>query len=397
MVFSIAQLWRDFRLGLRNQWFMSAMVLVSIATGATCCASLVSILRGLQVQEEAIINSLGANVFAVSNAAVAKQSLLDTATVSALRTHLPELETSALRFDVIDANSTGEPLHIVQTDSGLASIQGWRMQRGRFFDPHDLTFSTRVVVVGSAFAEMSGWHPGDYLYISDLAYRIVGVIDSRDLQDQPSELGNLAFKPRTVFMPLSLDNHWSADITRNPDRVDTLIVRSKSTRASSLMAARVQRFLLGGKMLNEQLHWVTPTTLTKGIKKLRRVIGITLGSLATMLLALAATTLTASLTSSVRARFSEIGLRRSLGATRHAIAALFVMESLLISISGAALGITMTLLIGKFMTSQLGFLVEVDRHVVFIPLLIYFSMGVLASYWPAKFAANLSPALCLRQ
>jgi putative ABC transport system permease protein len=86
------------------------------------------------------------------------------------------------------------------------------------------------------------------------------------------------------------------------------------------------------------VSWVTPASLVKRIDRLKTTIGWTAAVLTLLCLALGGTTLGTLMIANVRERVAEIGLRRTLGATRREIASLFVVEALTSSAAGALLG-----------------------------------------------------------
>ena len=98
----------------------------------------------------------------------------------------------------------------------------------------------------------------------------------------------------------------------------------------------------------------------------------------------------------VRERVMEIGLRRALGASQWDIAALFVMEACLVAGSAAVvatLGTNLLLSLGRqaFPTSlRLGWVS------ILTPLIVAVFLGIVFSYWPARFAAKITPSEALR-
>jgi putative ABC transport system permease protein len=142
--------------------------------------------------------------------------------------------------------------------------------------------------------------------------------------------------------------------------------------------------------------WVTPTSLVRSIRALQRTLALTAGGIAGLCLVLGGTTLMSLMLAEVRQRIPEIGLRRSLGARPRDIAALFVAESLVITGAAALAGVVVAAAVLDGLSGRVG--VPVDRGVFtfVIPGIASMLLGVIFSWWPARVASRLSPALALR-
>ena len=98
----------------------------------------------------------------------------------------------------------------------------------------------------------------------------------------------------------------------------------------------------------------------------------------------------------VSQRTREIGVRAALGATRRQLAAFVVRQSMLPIVAGVALGV-----IGSLATGQLlqQFLYQVrpgDPEVIAVIVALLMSVGLLASWLPARRAASIDPVIALR-
>jgi predicted permease len=96
-------------------------------------------------------------------------------------------------------------------------------------------------------------------------------------------------------------------------------------------------------------------------------------------------------------RTNEIGIRIALGAQRSGILWLILRESLLLVLIGAAIGVPLVLVAGKWITSLLFGLHPADPVALAFASALMFVMGVLASYIPARRATRVDPMVALRQ
>lgn len=116
-----------------------------------------------------------------------------------------------------------------------------------------------------------------------------------------------------------------------------------------------------------------------------------------------------TLTIALLERVREIGLMVALGARRRDVRRLFVTESLLLSLSGAVLGITLAIITGFIINASLNYL-SATRGVtekfslfstpiwmVFAALLAAATVGYLVAYLPARRASRIEPMDALRR
>jgi putative ABC transport system permease protein len=123
---------------------------------------------------------------------------------------------------------------------------------------------------------------------------------------------------------------------------------------------------------------------------------VLLGGLAWLALFLALIGTYGVLSTSVRERTSEIGLRMTLGAGKAEILQLIAGQGLRLTASGAAIGIFIAFVLTRYLKTQL-YGVEASDPVIFIAVPVSFlAMGLLASFVPARRALQIDPLAALR-
>jgi predicted permease len=96
-------------------------------------------------------------------------------------------------------------------------------------------------------------------------------------------------------------------------------------------------------------------------------------------------------------RTNEIGIRIALGAQRGGILWLILRESLLLVLIGAAIGVPLVFVAGRWISSLLFGLQPADPVALAFAIALMFVIGVLASYIPARRATCIDPMVALRQ
>ncbi|MBI4425708.1 MAG: FtsX-like permease family protein, partial [Elusimicrobia bacterium] len=92
----------------------------------------------------------------------------------------------------------------------------------------------------------------------------------------------------------------------------------------------------------------------------------------------------------------EIGLRKAVGAPRHAILAQFLIESAILATLGGVIGILLGVGVSVALSKFAGWAAEVTPQSTLMAFAFSAGVGVLFGFWPARKASLLSPIEALR-
>jgi len=98
----------------------------------------------------------------------------------------------------------------------------------------------------------------------------------------------------------------------------------------------------------------------------------------------------------VTERTREIGIRRAIGAKRRQIVEQFLVETVVLSISGGVIGVFIGLLIPRLISSFARMATVVSAYSVILSLVISVGIGIVFGLYPAIRAAKLDPIEALR-
>ena len=282
--------------------------------------------------------------------------------------------------------------------ANAARFLALHVSAGRFLTAEEETDGAKVVVLSAGLAEdlfgAGAKAPGHEVLISGQRFEVVGVLAPvKDERGNEEAVGMVPFRAameRLGTPPVNVDLRFAAG---SPDRVADL---EEAIRA-----------LLPSLQPGVPARSYEVESSREGIRDVEaaaRTQAAILGGIAALSLLVTASGVLNVLLVGVKERTREIGTRRALGARRRSILAQFLLESVLLSLPGAALGlgagIALTRTLEPFFrrsASQallVDFVVGRNQALVAVALAVLVALG--AGLWPAWQAARVEPAEALR-
>ena len=264
---------------------------------------------------------------------------------------------------------------------GYFNTLGIALRQGRLFDEHDTLESKQVVIVNEAMVRrhFANENPiGQVIVTGHTPREIVGVVADAKLYglDAPVE-------------PAIYAVH-----TQQPNFDMGLVVRTEGDPAALTAAVRSEILKLDPEQPISNVR--TMDKVLSDSLMLRRVSMLMICVFAGLALALATVGIYGLTAYSVSQRTHEIGLRTALGANQLQILRLVVGRGLIISLIGAAVGVVAAFQMTRVLAGMLYGVTATDPIVfVSVPLLLI-AVSLVASYVPARKAAQIDPLEALR-
>ncbi len=276
-------------------------------------------------------------------------------------------------------------------------IEEWEVTEGRFLTGIDINRMNDVIVIGSTMRdELFGSRQalGEYVTYEGRRLKVIGIMERR-FMDSSLNVGMggnvLEWMNRISLIPLStMINKLSAD-----DQIYNVVVKAAAVEEATELKEKVESILLNLRR-GEPVFRVTSakesadamgegTAVFQLVFIIISLISLLVGGIVIMNIMMA----------TVHERTREIGIRMAVGARRFDIFLQFIIQTLLVTISGGILGIIVGLSILDIVSSYIGIGMTGGTAMVIVSLIVVAILGLVFGIYPAIKASNLDPVKCL--
>jgi putative ABC transport system permease protein len=376
--------------GLGARRLRSALSATGIAIGIAAMVAVLAISESSKADLLAALDRLGTNLLTIApgqsifgadavlpdpaQRMVARVSPVETTAATGVvgapvyRSELiPEVETNGI--------ST------VAADPSLPGTLGATLSDGAFLD--EATARYPAVVLGSTAARRLGIGRaggGVQVVIGGRRFTVLGILDPVELAPGLDSAAIIGFRAAARY----LDDEGD---------VSTLYVRSDPDHVEEVSGVLART---SNPEHPEEVDVSRPSDAIEARAAARSAFTSLLLGLGAVALLVGGVGIANVMVISVIERRSEIGLRRSLGATKRHIGIQFVAESLLLSIAGGVAGIALGALVAGVYASSRGWDVVLPPIVLAGGVGVALAVGAIAGLYPALRAARLAPVDALR-
>ena len=390
---------------LRANRLRSLLTMLGIVIGNASVITLVGVGRGAQGLAEGQLSNLGANVLFVvpGNNDTRRQGIdfpksLVLEDANAIAEQVPTVKRVAPQItlsEVVQAGGVSSTASISGVTPEFLPIRQFDVATGRFFSNDDLRSARSVAVVGPDLANKlyPGKEPvGRSLRIRDQSFVVIGVLEPKGAVFGQNQDEN-AYVPLTSMVSRLSGRDPTYGISLNFISVEARDEASMGAAAFQITNLLRQRH----RILREDDFAV------RSQKDALAIVSTITGGLTLMLAAIGAISLLVGgigimniMLVSVSERTSEIGLRKALGARSNDVLLQFLIESLVLSSLGGAVGSALGIGAVSVVALVTPLPATIGAGMVLATVLLSGSIGLFFGVVPARRAARLDPIVALR-
>ena len=389
---------------IKSNKVRSFLTTLGIIIGVAAVISLVSITGGAKNMIEGQLASLGANSLVVNSGKRTKSGkTVVTGNVKPLTGKdvdaIGDLE--AVKYASAISNTTANLVSgnrnvftaVIGTGKDFIFINDWFPERGTFFNELDVRETALVCVLGKTVKEnlFGSQDPvGKSVRIGKYTYRVIGVMSPIGPTPSGKDQDDIVLLPYTSVQKRLLG-------TRSLNRITIFVEPAYDLAYAQAEIEKTLRRQHGIKDGMEDDFFVrTQQTQINTIKNVSRILTVLLGSIASISLVVGGIGIMNIMLVSVGERTREIGIRLAVGAKEKNILVQFLIESVLLSLIGGAVGTAAGILISKVASALTGWPTQISVLSILVAFLFSAFVGIVFGIYPAKKAAALNPIDALR-
>lgn len=391
---------------LNNNKMRCFLTMLGVIIGVGAVITMLAIGQGSKNSIKAQISEMGSNMIMIFPGAEqrggVRQSSDDMQTLKPSDYEAIANEASLVQYITPTVSSSGQwvngnnnyPSSAQGVNSQYLGIRQRSVAQGEMFTEEDVKSAAKVAVVGKTLVDNlfpNGEDPiGKVVRFGKIPVTIIGVLDEKGYNTMGQDQDDLALLPYTTVMKRILATDYLQGIQASA--VDEDLTTQTIEQITEILRAQ-------HKLRDDQEDNFT----IRSMQELSEMISSTSSMMTLLLAAVAGISLLVGgigimniMIVSVTERTREIGLRMSIGARGRDIMMQFLIEAVIISVTGGILGILAGGAATWIISAVAKWPVQIEPSSVILSFMVCTIIGIVFGFYPAAKASNLDPIEAIR-
>jgi putative ABC transport system permease protein len=384
----------------------SSLTMLGVIIGVGAVIAMVGVGQGASKQVQDQIAAMGSNMLFVSSGTVNRGGLRlgwgQTKTLvyddmKAILRECPAVKDAApgssTTAQIVFGNDNWFT-NVQGTEPQFFDIRSWTLQEGSPFTQTDVDTSADVAVIGATVRQnlFGAADPiGQTIRIKNLPFKVVGTLNPKG---QSAAMGqdqdDVVFVPITTLQKKITGETW----------LRFIVVSAISKQASYAAQQEITSLLRDRHRIragqDDDFQVRNLADIAELADQSSRVMTLLLASIAGVSLIVGGIGIMNIMLVSVTERTREIGIRMAIGATEEDVQRQFLIEAVVLSLMGGAVGIFFGVGSSILITKLLGWAVLISPMAIVAAAVFSAAVGIFFGFYPARKAARLDPIEALR-
>ncbi|HEY0855796.1 MAG TPA: ABC transporter permease [Albitalea sp.] len=395
---------------LRTNLLRSILTMLGIIIGVAAVITMIAVGSGAQQRVSEQMKSLGSNIMlvlpgtqtagGVRMGAQSGQNLTEE-DAAAIAREVPEVQVAApsnRSSAQIVAGNVNWSTSITGTTNDYFEARDWPLASGRLFEDSEIQGSGKVAIVGQSVARQLF---GDadaidqVVRIRNVPVTIIGVLSPKGQNAFGQDQDDIAVVPIST-----LRNRIQGGNTGRLRRVSTINVKVHEGQDMKAAEESIRELLRQRQKLqpgaDDTFTVRNLTEVLQAQEESSRVMTLLLAAVAGVSLVVGGIGIMNIMLVSVTERTREIGLRMAVGARGRDILVQFLIEAIVLSLAGGAIGVLVGVVSTWAVATFAGWKVALTGSSILLAAGFSAAVGVFFGFYPARRAAGLLPIQALR-
>lgn len=393
--------------GILSNRLRSGLTVLGIIIGIASVITLLGIGEGAKAEAEKQVTALGVNLIYIRPGSISTSSISQGAGTAptltyedaqAIKENCPSVANVAAQYNSnfqVQFGENNTSTAVTATEPSYPAIRNFFPKRGRFFNDTDMKEGSRVAVIGDTVTT-NLFHDdnpiGKKILVRGEIFEVIGemehkgVAQGNDMDDQ-------------IFIPITTGYSTLFGLNQVTGRsVRSILVQTQKDEdlQANFQITNLLRLRHSIQNDDDDFSLRTQADIMQTAQSITGVFSLLLGATAGISLLVGGIGIMNIMLVSVTERTREIGIRKAIGAKYGDILSQFVIEALLMALTGGLLGIMLGVLGSHSIATFAKWNTVVTPISVILSFCVSLAIGLFFGIYPARKAAKLDPILALR-
>jgi putative ABC transport system permease protein len=410
---SFLNIFRIATAALAKNKMRAGLTILGVVIGIAAVTAMVSIGTSASELVQGEFKNLGTNVIVISpgsrQARGARSGQVPSLTVGDIQAISKECPSVLAASPIVGAvgqvisgNNNWRPRDLVGVGADYLLVRNWQISGGNFFADGDINNANKVCVIGATVSKklFQTANPlGQTVRIKNIPFEIVGVLASKGANIVGDDQDDVVLMPFTTVRKRLQGSNFN--------NVDVALASARSTDLMGVAEQEIRSLMMDRHRIS---MGQPPDFEVANTTEIASAFGIVTGTLTAMLASIAGISLVVGgvgimniMLVSVTERTREIGIRMAVGARPKDILMQFLVEAMVLSLVGGAIGVTLGIVGSVGLTMAINAVssgrdwpIIVNQWAAIVSLIFSACVGIGFGFYPAWRASRLDPIDALR-